>query len=204
MSKKTSKIDKYTLILIILLIAISVLSYLTYFEGVFEGKSKYLSYEAGNIDTPLSQSPPNDYYMWTNFESRGVFITGRKIHVSIDFQANTDKSKESQIFVVFPGAIEYPLPEGRFSFEKIASPSIELNFVNDSFAHGEKDIVYLTQEQVSESSISPIKTDRGYTYALRINNKWQNSDNSVRLNPILYLAPSEIGLQLKNSTCLAN
>jgi hypothetical protein len=125
--------------------------------------------------------------MWVNFESKGVFIAGRKIHVSIDFQANTNKLKESQLSVVFPGAVEYPILKGQLSFEKVSSPTIELKFFNESSAHGEKDIVYSMQEQ---------------TYTLIINGVIQTPDKFLRVNPTLDLAPPETRLQLKNNSLI--
>jgi len=195
-----NKLKNSYLLLAILFIVVLVMSFLTY-NGIFEETVEYLSYEVGNVGTPLFTNGTNDYVMLVNFKSKGAFIAGRKIHVSIDFIANrkVDKLRESKLIVVFPGALEYPIPKG---YERVAEAYVELNFVNESFAKGKKDIIYFMPESTAESAVIPFKTNGKYSYNLLIDMVPQTADKFTRTNAFLYLAPLETRLQLKNNNLI--
>jgi hypothetical protein len=204
-------------ILIILLIVLPY--YLIFYEGYFEKKVEYRSYEGGSIDSPISydiitktNSPINqDYSMFINFESKGAFIAGREIKVSIDFLAVTSRINNSELIVVFPGALDYPIQKGNGLWN---DASVTLRFVNESFAHGEKNIIYLMPEFYNESvivfkrdnakgsQILPAGLIDKYTYTLIINGTQQKENNFIRKNGFVYLSPLETSLQLDNNNLI--
>lgn len=196
-----NKLKNPYLLLAILFVVVLAMSCLTYRNGIFEETVGHTSYEVGNIGTPLFADGTNDYVMFVNLEAKGAFIAGRKVHVSIDFIANrkADKFRESKLMVVFPGASEYPIPKG---YERVVDAYVELNFVNESFAHGEKDIIYFMPELNAEPAVIPFKTNGKYSYNLLIDMAPQTADKFTRTNAFLYLAPLETRLQLKNNNLI--
>ncbi len=186
------KENLYTVSLLLSFILLLVLLYFT-FNGAFEENVIFTSYEVGNKGR-LFENGTNDYVMLTDFESKGAFIAGRKIHVSIDFVANrkADEFRKSELLVVLPGSTEFPLPRG---LNRVTEAYVKLNFINETFAHGEEDIVYLMPELNLESAVVPFKTNGQYTYNLLINNVPQTPDSFIRTNPFLHVAPLETELQ---------
>jgi hypothetical protein len=158
-------------------------------------------------DTPITQ----DYAMDINFESKGAFMAGREIKVSINLRAVTNKIRNSELIVVFPGASDYPIQEGDGMFN---DASITLKFFNESYAHGEKNIIYLMpefykesvmifkRENAKSSQVLPAVSNNKYTYALITNGSQQKEANFIRKNGFLYLAPLETSLQLKNNNLI--
>ena len=68
---------KNSYLLLAILFIVVLISFLTY-NGIFEETVEYLSYEVGNVGTPLFTNGTNDYVMLVNFKSKGAFIAGRK------------------------------------------------------------------------------------------------------------------------------
>jgi hypothetical protein len=176
------------------------MSILTYF-GLLEERVKYLSYEIGTVDTSVFEAATNDYVMFVNFKSKGAFIAGREIDVSIDFKAlqKVEKFKNRDLRVVFPGALPYPIPK---DISKIAEAHVELSFVDDDSAHGEKTIIYQMPELAAQPALIPFKTEGKYTYNLLINMRPQTMDKFLRTNAFLYVAPLETKLQVKNNNLI--
>lgn len=205
------------IILVIFLILLPF--YLIFSIGFFEKKVDYQSFEAGSIETPISYEkiirsdiPINqDYTMFINFESKGAFMAGREIEVSIDFRAFTNKINNPELIVVFPGAFDYPIQD---SYNRWDDASITLKFINESYAHGEKNIIYLLPEYYKQpvimfrrdnaksSQILPAASNDKPTYALIINGSQQKDTNFIRKNGFLYLAPLETSLQLENNNLI--
>lgn len=177
------------------------LFYFIYYEGVLEDNVEFFSYELGNKNT--NYSFPCDYLMFINFESKGAFIAGRKIHVSIDFLLTSISPPEfraSELKVVFPGGLPYPLPERDF---RMNDAEVNLDFTDERSAHGDGEIVYLMPElPVRESPLLPFQTNGKYSYNLIINGIPQTSDKINRGNAFLYIAPLETELQLKNNNLI--
>lgn len=190
---------KYHLLIFLFLIVL-FLSYETYYGRIFEEKVEYTSYAIGKLsssDKPSFGFDERDYELVVSFESKGAFIVGREIHVSVDLKPirNIDYFKKSELKVVFPGSIEFPIQiekKKRSSLTEIA-----LTFYNDSVAHGEKDIVYLMPEFNGES-VTFLNSDKP-SYNLFIDRYPQTPDKILRFNPFLYLAPMETELELKNN-----
>jgi hypothetical protein len=199
------------IILIIFLIVCPY--YFIFYADSFEKKVEYRSDESGSIDSPFSydiitktNNPINqDYSMFVNFESNGAFIAGREIKVSIDLLALTSRISNSELIVVFPGALDYPIQEGNGIWN---DASVTLKFVNESFAHGEKNIIYLMPEfynqsvivfkrdNAKSSQILPAGLYDKYTYSLIINGTQQKESNFIRKNGFVYISPLETSLQL--------
>lgn len=183
------------------LIVFSVLFYFIYYEGLFEEKVEFFSYELGNKNT--NYSFPSEYLMFVNFSSNGAFVAGRKIHVSIDFlltSISPPEFRDSELKVVFPGGLPYPIPEG---LERMNEAEVMLHFTDERSAHGEKDIVYLMPElPVRESPVLPFQTNGRYSYNLLIDGNPQILDKINRGNTFLYIAPLETELQLKNNNLI--
>lgn len=188
----------HAILVIALFVGVLVLSYCTYFLGLFEGIVKYSSFEIGNMDTSLFEYGSNDYTLIVDWESKGAFVAGRKIHISIDFRANQkiDEFRQSELFVIFPGASQFPVPQG---FDRILDAHVDLELTDDASAHAEADIIYFMPEPNLEAAMVPWETNGKYTYNLVIDMKPQTSDQLVRKNACLYLAPLETELQLKNN-----
>lgn len=182
-------------ILAIIFICVSLLSYYTY-TGLFEESIGYTSYEIGNFHSDLLEDEPdpniwNDYAMWVKYESNGAFIAGKKIHISIDLsftnRVNTANLKGSMIKVIFPQSYPYPPPEGK---ETIVDGSVDLDFIDDTHAYGEGDIVYLTPERYS------------YTLMLQKGDDPYPASVLTRTKDSPYLAPLETALQIKNNNLI--
>ncbi len=79
------------------------------------------------------------------YESKGAFIAGREIHVSVDLtlQHDIEKFNKSKYKLGFPQAFSFPISEDEKATNIVY---LDINFINNSFAHGEKDIIYLTHE----------------------------------------------------------
>lgn len=181
------------------LVVLLVLSYFTY-NGLFEETVEFTSYEVGNKGI-LFENGTNDYIMFVDFESKGAFIAGRKIHVSIDFIANrkADEFRKSELLVILPGSMKYPISKG---IDRVTDAYVKLNFINETFAHGEEDIVYLMPELNSEAALVPFKMNGKYTYNLVIDKAPQTPNKFTRTNTFLYIAPLETELQLKNNNLI--
>lgn len=186
-------------LLLAIFLVVILISFLTY-KGIFEEKVQWLSSEFGDIEYPVFMGDTTDYTMHVTFESKGAFIAGRKIHVSIDFIANrkVDKFRKSELVVAFPGALEYPMQKG---MKGISETHIKLNFVNGALAYGKKDIVYFMPE-FHGKTMKIYHPSGMYTYHLLIDKVPQRDSQFKRTNAFLYLAPLETKLQLENNNLI--
>lgn len=193
--------NKLHLFLLFLFFPFLILSILTYEGLIFEEKVEYVSYEIGKLQSSIQGHgyDERDYDMFVYFESKGTFIVGRKIHVSVDLipNRNLTEFEKSELKLAFPGSMDFPIP--KYKRSRVLLTYLYLNFNNDSVAHGEKDIVYFMPELSGESSVIPVKTNGKYSYNLFVNGIPQTTDRIYRFNPVLYLAPMETELQLKNN-----
>jgi hypothetical protein len=189
--------------------------YLIFQEHKLEDHVSHYSFEAGNIDSPYtyetvmtSKGLKNDYSMFVNYESTGAFMAGREISVSLDFIAlnKTDRLHNSNIWVVFPGALIVPITNQN----QRNDATIELKFINGSSNHaiGKDKIIYYMPDYYNESVIflgrdnkslilPAISDDPRYTYFLIINGVPQKPDHVIIKNRYLSIAPLETYLQLK-------
>lgn len=211
-SNENSSIWKIKSVFIAGLAICLLLSYYLIFQvHILEDPVFHYSSEAGNLDYTFnveSSGIKNDYVMFVNYESKGAFMGGREIRVSIDLWAvnNIDRLRNSQLVVVFPGALNVPIPDNT----QWSDASIELKFINESSTHalGKGKIIYYMPEY-NESVIvfksggtmyqilPAISNEPKYTYYLIIEGNIQKPENVIIKNRFLSIAPLETYLQLK-------
>lgn len=212
------------IVLLVAAIAIATLSYYTY-NGLFEPTVKYSSVEMGNLYSNFMGPGDDDYTLYVKYSSRGAFIAGRKINVSVDLAitdrlaGNSTAMKELEnatFMILFPGSTPYSLPKGLPASSISADvPSssdldgvVELHLDNKSYAHGETELVYFMPESNGEPAVAPFVTNGKYTYTLLIANDkghilhFQNSDKMSRRNSFLFIAPLETALTLTNGNLI--
>jgi len=208
----------------VIFIALVILSYYTYY-GLFDPVVKYSSFEMGNLYSEFMGPGDHDYILNVKYTSKGAFVAGRKIDVSVDLlitkrlAGNLTAMKElanATFVVIFPGATPYSLPK-----ELPTSPisadipsssdldaAVELHLDNKTSAHGETELVYFMPELNSEPAIAPFKTNGIYTYNLFITDDaghlldLQTSAKLIRRNAFLFIAPLETTLTLRNSNLI--
>ncbi len=175
---------------------------------VLEDSVFHFSSESGKINNiyilnTIGPGVTGDYGMYVNYESKGAFMAGREIRVSINFMALNNTLYNSRLVVVFPGALNVPIQTDM----PWSDASIELKFINESTAVGEGKIIYYMPEY-NESvlvfkngdwyeALPAIYKEPKYTYYLIINETLQKPENVIIKNRFLSIAPLETYLQLK-------
>jgi hypothetical protein len=179
-----------------------ILSILLWFD-VFEGTAQYSFYEFGNINAAGAAPGNSDYEMSVNLSTKGVFVAGRKIDVSIELKAMrmADELKQTEFLVTFPGSTPFPIPKGLpEGLAKVLSGGVTLNWSsNESSAHGEGAILYQTPQMSGVSVIAPFASPGQYTYNLMIGYTTQTADRFIRFGSYIYIAPPEIRLQERDN-----
>lgn len=189
-------------------------------KGVFEDRVFHFSAELGNKGVPFSKdiffktNESNDYSMFVTYESKGSFMAGREIEVSIQFKSNhiNKINSSNNLVVVFPGSINYPIPET--PMEKSSDGYVKLEFINEDVAYGNGSIIYYTPEYYKQSTIifkpgnnnfriaDALSNDPKYTYEFYIEGIEQLPEYAIRKNRFLFIAPLETYLQLKTNNMI--